>query len=409
MQHATRFLKVFLVAALLCVVPAPSFAAAFIGVSVNIGPPALPVYVQPPCPVAGELWTPGYWGWGPGGYYWVPGTWVAPPAPGLVWTPGYWGRGAAYYAWHPGYWGPHIGFYGGVNYGFGYFGAGYVGGGWFGNVFRYNTAVTNVNTTVVRNVYVNKTVVVNNYNTTVNRVSYNGGPGGVKAQPTAEEQAAAQERQAGLSAAQRRHVNLASRDRNLLASVNNGHPAQLAVDHPYAAANRPPDFTPLQAQDRQSARNRVVSGGAGNGSFARNPSPASTGHAATIVRTGARNLAIQRLGSLRQSTRHRDERRWADDRHAAVRQRLLATSASAGLLATDAAAGLLTTRALLAPSALLRRKSKSHRSAVSSLSSPITVAKNETFALRRPRSCNGCAVSVSRAGAARCTRVRRSI
>lgn len=281
MQHATRFLKVFLVAALLCVVPAPSFAAAFIGVSVNIGPPALPVYVQPPCPVAGELWTPGYWGWGPGGYYWVPGTWVAPPAPGLLWTPGYWGRGAAYYAWHPGYWGPHIGFYGGVNYGFGYFGAGYVGGGWFGNVFRYNTAVTNVNTTVVRNVYVNKTVVVNNYNTTVNRVSYNGGPGGVKAQPTAEEQAAAQERQAGLSAAQRRHVNLASRDRNLLASVNNGHPAQLAVDHPYAAANRPPDFTPLQAQDRQSARNRVVSGGAGNGSFARNPSPASTGHAAT--------------------------------------------------------------------------------------------------------------------------------
>jgi len=100
-----------------------------------------------------------------------------------------------------------------------------VGGGWFGNAFRYNTAVTNVNTTVVRNVYVNKSV-VNNYNdTTINRVSYNGGPGGVQIQPTAEEQAAAQDRQAGLSAAQRQHINFASRDRDLLvASVNNGHP-----------------------------------------------------------------------------------------------------------------------------------------------------------------------------------------
>ncbi len=99
-----------------------------------------------------------------------------------------------------------------------------MGGGWFGNAFRYNTAVTNVNTTVVRNVYVNKSV-VNNYNdTTINRVSYNGGPGGVQIQPTAEEQAAAQDRQAGLSAAQRQHIKFASRDRDLLASVNNGHP-----------------------------------------------------------------------------------------------------------------------------------------------------------------------------------------
>ena len=35
-----------------------------VDVSVNFAPPPLPVYEQPPCPVAGYIWTPGYWGWG---------------------------------------------------------------------------------------------------------------------------------------------------------------------------------------------------------------------------------------------------------------------------------------------------------------------------------------------------------
>ena len=29
-------------------------------------PPPLPVYEQPPCPVEGYIWTPGYWAWGIG-------------------------------------------------------------------------------------------------------------------------------------------------------------------------------------------------------------------------------------------------------------------------------------------------------------------------------------------------------
>ena len=53
----------------------------------------------------------------------------------------------------PGYWGPHVGFYGGINYGFGYFGAGYDGGYWRGRDFYYNRSVTRVNTTVIHNVY----------------------------------------------------------------------------------------------------------------------------------------------------------------------------------------------------------------------------------------------------------------
>ena len=91
-------------------------------------PPELPVYEQPPIPAPGYLWTPGYWASGPNGYFWVPGTWVQPPAVGVLWTPGYWGWRDGIYVWNAGYWGPHIGFYGGVNYGFGYVGVGYEGG-----------------------------------------------------------------------------------------------------------------------------------------------------------------------------------------------------------------------------------------------------------------------------------------
>src|SRR4029077_21060927 len=141
----------------LLALPVVSQAGLFVGVSVNIPPPALPVYVQPPCPAAGYIWMPGYWAWDEG-YYWVPGTWVLAPAVGLLWTPGYWGWGEGAYAWHAGFWGPHVGFYGGVNYGFGYGGVGYQGGYWRANQFYYNRSVTNINTTNITNVY-NRTVV----------------------------------------------------------------------------------------------------------------------------------------------------------------------------------------------------------------------------------------------------------
>ena len=39
---------------------------------------------------------------------------------------------------HEGYWGPHVGFYGGIDYGFGYTGAGYAGGYWNNGAFYYN-------------------------------------------------------------------------------------------------------------------------------------------------------------------------------------------------------------------------------------------------------------------------------
>src|SRR5579872_4685577 len=157
-----------------------------IAVSIRIGPPVLPVYTQPPCPVAGYLWTPGYWAYGAAGYYWVPGVWIAPPRVGLLWTPGYWGWGGGIYAWHAGYWGPHVGFYGGVNYGFGYGGVGFVGGEWRGGVFAYNRAVANFGSVHVTNVYEDRTIVTKNTIVNNNRVSFNG-EGGVTAHASAGE------------------------------------------------------------------------------------------------------------------------------------------------------------------------------------------------------------------------------
>jgi hypothetical protein len=155
-------------------------SAMSLGISVNFAPPALPVFYQPQAPAPNLIWQPGYWAWGQSGYFWVPGQWAAPPQFGMLWTPGYWSWNNYAYYWHPGYWARRVGYYGGVDYGYGYYGRGYVGGAWFGNGFRYNTAITNVDTTVIHNVYVDRTVVVNDV---VNRVSYHGGPGGIVAQP----------------------------------------------------------------------------------------------------------------------------------------------------------------------------------------------------------------------------------
>ncbi len=179
---------------LLLALPALSMAQVSVNISVGIPPPELPVYDQPPIPDYGYIWTPGYWAWSDDDqdYYWVPGTWALAPQPGFLWTPGYWGAEGAVFIWHLGYWGPHVGFYGGVNYGYGYIGRGYEGGYWEGGRLYYNRTVNNITTTNITNVY-NKTVI---NNVTVNRVSYNGGNGGVQVRPTPAEEAATRERDA---------------------------------------------------------------------------------------------------------------------------------------------------------------------------------------------------------------------
>ena len=225
-----RVLRRFLVAASVmslgvAAMPAPQAQAAVV-VSVAIAPPAIPVYSQPVIPGPGYVWVPGYWAYGPDGYYWVPGTWVLPPAVGLLWTPGYWDWGGSAYVWHAGYWGPTVGFYGGINYGFGYFGVGYVGGYWSHDHFYYNSAYSNLGGVHVTNVY-NRTVA--NVNSTA---SYHGGNGGTTARPSQQELAASHERHVGATSAQTMHVRAAAADPALRASVNQGRPAVAATATP---------------------------------------------------------------------------------------------------------------------------------------------------------------------------------
>jgi hypothetical protein len=223
--------RTILIALLLLTHPAASFAGFFgVGISVGFAPPPLPVYVQPPCPAPGYIWTPGYWAYSDDDqdYYWVPGTWVLAPSFGLLWTPGYWGLIDAEYVWHEGYWGPHVGFYGGINYGFGYFGSGFEGGYWRDRDFYYNRTVTNVSNVNVTNVY-NRTVINNNFHGS--RPSFNG-RNGVEARPTQSDRFAAGESHRAPTTPQRSQAATARTLPSSLASVNHGHPQLAATPRP---------------------------------------------------------------------------------------------------------------------------------------------------------------------------------
>src|SRR5271156_862156 len=227
-----RAMRTLFLALLVSIVPSSSFAGVFL--SITIAPPVLPVYVQPVCPGDGYLWTPGYWAYGEAGYFWVPGTWVLAPQPGFLWTPGYWGFGSGLYLWHAGYWGAHVGFYGGVNYGYGYGGSGFYGGRWEGGHFAYNTAVLHVNTTIVHNTYIDNTVIRNT--TVINRTSFNG-PNGINARPNGQEQAAMREQHVQPTSEQMSHEHFASTNRSNFASVNGGRPTMAAVARPMTSPN----------------------------------------------------------------------------------------------------------------------------------------------------------------------------
>jgi hypothetical protein len=245
-----------------------AFAQIGIGISVGFGPPAIPVYEQPICPTDGYLWTPGYWAYDDGdGYYWVPGTWIEPPQVGFLWTPGYWGWGGNAFLFHEGYWGSEVGFYGGINYGFGYGGSGYEGGRWDGGHFSYNTYVNRVDVTVIHNTYNTRV------NVSENHVSFNGGSGGVEARPTAREESFASERHVGPVAAQTQHVQAARGNPELRASANQGKP-------PIAATSRAGDFKAGAVASKQAGGEyKAPAVAAAHNNDAR---PAANNHAAEL-------------------------------------------------------------------------------------------------------------------------------
>jgi hypothetical protein len=168
-------------------------------------PPPLPDDEQPSCPDEGYLWTPGYWAWNAAGYYWTPGAWVQPPRVDVLWTPGYWQYVDAVYVFHRGYWAEHIGYYGGINYGFGYFGTGFVGGRWINHSFVYNRSASHVDARRIHHTY------SESVDAGINRVSYNGGPGGTRSLMTAGEKALATQQHFPATAAQRQNSARAAR------------------------------------------------------------------------------------------------------------------------------------------------------------------------------------------------------
>ena len=237
------FRPVFLVLlALLVPLSAATLHAQF-GISINVGfaPPALPVYEQPPCPEVNLMWTPGYWGYdNDGGYYWVPGAWVPAPYDGALWTPPYWGWNNGQYGFHDGYWGQTVGYYGGVNYGFGFGGVGFAGGEWRGGSFAYNTAVTQVNVNIIHTTYRNTTIVQQGIVANPNHVAFNGGPGGIQHTATPREQAAEKQPHTAATSFQTQHATTARSDKTSFAKANGGHPTNLAAAKPLAAQKTSP-------------------------------------------------------------------------------------------------------------------------------------------------------------------------
>ena len=228
--RSVRFRHLLLAATLLSSplmlrVPTPAAAQVSVGISVALAPPALPDYEQPPMPDLGYVWTPGYWAWAaPAGYYWIPGTWVMPPAVNVLWTPPYWSWLNGRYHLHAGYWGAHVGYYGGVNYGYGYSGQGYDGGRWEGRNFSYNRAVNNFGSVVVHNAYDRQVPVRNR-----DRGSFAGGPGGNRSAATAADRQTERERHVSMTAEQTSHFSAAGRMPELAVSHNNGRPPVAAT------------------------------------------------------------------------------------------------------------------------------------------------------------------------------------
>jgi hypothetical protein len=216
-------------------IPAVLFAQ--VNLSISIGPPPLPAFEQPICPGDGYLWTPGYWAYDTNvsDYYWVDGAWVMAPEEGLLWTPGYWGWRDGGFFFNEGYWGQEVGFYGGIDYGFGYFGEGYGGGRWDGGHFFYNRSVNNVDISINRNVY---NTAIEHHNE--NRVSFNGGSGGIEVRATSQQEAAAHQRHVPPVGVQTEHAQSARANPALRAAANHGNPPAATRAVPIGFNDRQP-------------------------------------------------------------------------------------------------------------------------------------------------------------------------
>ena len=290
-------------AATVPMIVAPEIAQAQVSFDISVGfaPPPLPIYDQPPIPGPDYIWTPGYWAWDPDvyDYYWVPGTWTEAPQPGLLWTPPWWGFENGAYGFHEGYWGPQVGYYGGVDYGFGYDGDAYQGGYWRNNHFFYNSSVNNVRNAHLAYVY-QKPVVINRRAT----ASFNG-PGGVTARPTAAQLAAARAPHIAPTTLQTHNVKAAAATPTLRASANHGAPPVAATAKPGAfsgpgvvkTAHAGGAYKPPPAAIQRQLQAKAAHGGPAAPTTASvGPKPASPGPKPASAAVAAHGAAVTTHG-----------------------------------------------------------------------------------------------------------------
>src|ERR1035437_8467738 len=239
-----RHARWLLLTLLLALIPASIHAQVVF--SVGFAPPEMPSYEQPYCPEPNMMWMPGYWAYDQdqGDYYWVPGAWVSAPYDGALWTPPYWGWLGGHYRFHSGYWGRHVGYYGGVDYGYGYGGIGYSGGEWQGNDFRYNTAITRVDQNRIHSTYSDRTIVQRNTIANNNRVAYSGGPGGIQHTANAQEQVAARDKHTAPTSFQTQHATASRSDKTSFAKTNGGHPQNVVAAKPLGPQRTTPATGP---------------------------------------------------------------------------------------------------------------------------------------------------------------------
>jgi hypothetical protein len=194
---------------------------------IQTAPPPIPSYAQPAIPEAGYLWVPGFWARREDvrDYYWVPGTWVKPPRAGLLWTPPYWNRVDGGFVFHAGYWAETVGFYGGIDYGYGYTGDGYQGGRWDHGTLFYNRAANNLGSQNIVDVY-DQTIASDEQSV---RASLNGGSQGTKARPTPQQKKLARDQHVAPTPEQQQHFEMAAKDRSLYSKLNHGEPGIAAT------------------------------------------------------------------------------------------------------------------------------------------------------------------------------------
>src|SRR6202000_928672 len=92
--------------------------------------------------------------------------------------------------------------------------------------------VMRVNRTIIRNTYVDRRVIVNN----VNRVSFNGGRGGLNARPTPYQMQAERQKRFGPVSTQSNQERFARDNKDNWASQNHGNPRYAALQRPAASA-----------------------------------------------------------------------------------------------------------------------------------------------------------------------------